>query len=129
MAGARRFEELVCWQLTRDFKRRVYAVLQRPLVQRDLRFSEQFRDAAASAPRNIAEGFGRRTPRDFARFLDIARASLIECENHLHDAVDRGYLTEAERQELSQLGQRCAASVSALQKYLRGKCPPTGDGK
>jgi hypothetical protein len=38
-----------------------------------------------SAPRNIAEGFGRYDPREFARYLRIARASLMETRNHLND--------------------------------------------
>jgi four helix bundle protein len=90
MAGARRFQELDCWQLANEFKRRIYEVTERPRWKRDLKFYEQIPDAAASAPRNIAEGYGRKTHADFAQLLDIARGSLMECENHLVDAVAVG---------------------------------------
>ena len=96
MAGARHFRELVCWQLARALKIAMYQFAEQPKVKNDFRFYSQVRDAAASALRNIAEGFGRRTHADFAHFLDVARASLGECQNHLHDAVDRGYLAPDE---------------------------------
>jgi four helix bundle protein len=120
MAGARHFTELACWQLADQFKVDVYALCARPGVRRDFRFREQFRDAAASAPRNIAEGFGRRSHRDFARLLDVARASLNECQNHLKDACDRGYLEQEEFDRLWQLSGRALAATAALQRYLRG---------
>lgn len=67
----------------------------------------------------MREGFGRRTHADFARFLDVARASLGECQNHLHDAVDRGYLTAAEFQTMNGLAERAGGAVAGLQRHLR----------
>ena len=57
---------------------------------------------------------------DFARFLDVARASLAECQNHLVDAVDRDYLDAGEFERLNRLSERAAAAVARLQRYLRG---------
>jgi len=120
VAGARHFRELTCWQLAYELKLGIYRVADRPHVKRDLQFHDQLRDAAASAPRNIAEGFGRRSHADFARFLDVARGSLAECQNHLQDAVDRGYLDSQEHTRLESISQRAAAAVARLQQYLRG---------
>ena len=89
-------------------------------MKRDLKFYDQLRDSAASAPRNIAEGFGRRSHPDFARFLDVARGSLGECQNHLLDAMDRGYLTEVDFASLNTLSERACGAIAALQRYLRG---------
>src|SRR4029077_20308971 len=61
---------------------------------RDFKYRDQIEDSSASAPRNIAEGFGRFRPRDSARFYEIARASLMETKNHLIDGRDRGYLDD-----------------------------------
>ena len=121
MGGARHFTELACWQLADKFKVGVYALCDRPNVRTDIRFREQFRDAAASGPCNIAEGFGRRSHKDFARLLDVARASLNECQNHLKDACDRGYLQPDEFERLWQLSGRALAATAALQRYLRGR--------
>ena len=119
MAGVRHFRELVCWQLARELRVAVLRITESASARSDLRFRDQLRDAAASAPRNIAEGFGRRTHADFARFLDIARGSLMECQNHFQDALDRGYFTEGDFSNLTSLAQRTCGAVAALQRYLR----------
>jgi four helix bundle protein len=120
MPGARHFRELQCWQLSNELKLGVYRLSDQPQVKGDGRFYDQIRDAAASAPRNIAEGFGRRSHADFARFLDVARGSLAELQNHLQDAVDRGYLDVGEFERLNSLSERAAAATARLQRYLRG---------
>src|SRR5687767_12449651 len=120
MAGAKHFTELICWRLADELKIGIYCVARRPNIRRDRRFHGQIVHAAASAPSNIAEGFGRRTNAEFARFLDIARASLTEVQNHLKDGVDRGYLTTQESARLTILAKRGCGSVAALQRYLRG---------
>jgi four helix bundle protein len=119
MAGARHFEELVCWQLSQELKLALYALAERHELRRDLRFLEQVRQAAASAPANIAEGFGRRSHADFARFLDVARGSLNESQNHILDGFDRGYLAASERDSLISLARRAAGAVAGLQRHLR----------
>jgi four helix bundle protein len=119
VAGARHFRELDCWQLANDLKLKVYAVSERPAIKRDFKYYEQIRDSAASGPRNIAEGFARRTHADFARVLDVARASLTECQNHLQDGVDRGYLKQAECDDLMVLAKRACGAVAGLQRHLR----------
>ena len=119
MAGARHFTELVCWQLADALKVAVYRVSNRPAVKKDFKYRDQIREAAASATSNMSEGFGRRSNAEFARFLDISRASLTELQNHLKDGLDRGYLAPAESNRLIILAKRSCGAVAALQRYLR----------
>jgi four helix bundle protein len=56
----------------------------------------QMRRASASIATNLAEGSGRSTDRDFARFVTHAIGSACELEYQLTLSQDLGYLDEAE---------------------------------
>jgi four helix bundle protein len=114
---ARDFTELVAWQLARELKLLAYELVKRPTVARDWKFVEQLSDSAASAPRNIAEGFGRFNRREFAHFLKIAIASEQEVRNHFIDAYDRGYITADERDDASALSRRAVTAAPRLRAY------------
>ncbi len=61
-----------CYYLTKSFpKEELYGMVQ------------QVRRASASIPANIAEGYGRRSSGDYARFLNIAQGSINELQTHL----------------------------------------------
>ena len=69
---AERFEDLEIWQEARRLHLEVYQSLHKCS---DYSFRDQMRRAALSVMNNIAEGFERRTPKDFGHFLDIAKGS------------------------------------------------------
>lgn len=125
MGAARSFTELDAWKLANELKLGVYELIQAGEAKRDLEFRNQIRNAAASAPRNIAEGFGRFLPKDFSQYLRIANGSLMEVSNHLQDGVDRGYFTPADIEPLQILARRSSAAVTALIRYLRSAKPRT----
>ena len=117
--GARSFRDLRAWQTSRVFKLATYRLVESGSLATDLRLRDQLRESAASAVSQIAEGFGRFSPADFARFLAMAKASLIEAQNHLQDAVDRGYITEACRLSHDELAKVALRDVTALLEYLQ----------
>jgi four helix bundle protein len=99
------------WQFIVSFKQGALAD--------DRHLREQLRESAASATSQIAEGFGRFSPADFGRFLAMTKASLMEAQNHLQDAVDRGYITEAYRLSHDELAKVALRDVTALLEYLQ----------
>jgi four helix bundle protein len=124
VSTARRYEELVCWQLAHQLQNGVFAITDHGPAARDLRYCDQIRDSARSAPSNIAEGFGRFTPGEFRRFLRIARGSLTETHNHLREGHERGYIDHETYQRLSKLAARAAIATGRLMNYLQGCKPP-----
>ena len=75
-------------------------------------------DPRVSAPRSIAEGFGRYYHREFNRFTRIAVASLLETKNHLDDGFKRGYFSDADRVRLTRLTLRAFKASVRLMRTL-----------
>ena len=116
---AKHFRELVAWQLAFELNERVQQLLQSGPVTKDFKFRDQIADSVRSAPRNIAEGFGRFNPTETAQFVDYARASLDETENHLRDGVASGYFAAQSVGPLIVLVVRCRKALAAWHTYLR----------
>jgi four helix bundle protein len=116
----RRFQDLECWQLSVKVKRAVYEIIARPNVAKDFKFCDQIRESARSAPSNISEGFGRFRPAENARFCEFAKSSLTETDNHLLDALDCQYVTQAEWEKLSKLVDRAIGATTKYILYLKG---------
>ena len=94
----------------------------RILSNRNLR--DQLRDAAASARRMIAEGFGRRTHRDIANFLATSLTSLNEVEDELGEALDNGYVTDDEIASALNLKKRAFVATSRFRNSLKDRPDP-----
>ena len=112
--GVRDFRELVCWRLSYELKCEVLAFIESGPASKDYKYRDQIKDSSSSAPSNIAEGFGRFRPGEFARYLEIARASLIETRNHLLDARDRGSLADPLYSRLQNLARAALKSTTNL---------------
>ena len=68
---------------------------------------------------NIAEGFGRRSDKEFANFLNVAHASTAETQSHLYVALDLGYLREDQFESLYSLLEEISRMIMSLEKHLR----------
>lgn len=117
--GAKHFTELMTWQLANRLKTEIYEITSRDRVIGDRGFCNQIRDSASSVCSNLGEGFARYSHRDFARFVVIARGSMMETQNHLLDAVDRGHIEEDEFKRLWEVSRSAVAAVTGLLKYLQ----------
>ena len=117
--GVRRFTDLRAWQACVTYKRAVYRVCEHEPIASDRKRRGQLEDSVWDPPGHVAERFGRFNPLDFARFVVMARASQMESQNHLLDFVDRGYITEEQRQELNQLAVDALRETTGLLEYLQ----------
>ncbi|MFA6533566.1 MAG: four helix bundle protein [Patescibacteria group bacterium] len=85
------YQDLIVWQKAIDLVKTVYE-LTASFPQAELfGLTTQIRRAAVSVPSNIAEGYGRRSDGDFARFILISRGSLMELETQLLIAKSLGF--------------------------------------
>jgi len=118
MKGVWRFEDLIAWQLAVQLEQLVDRYRERPAIKRDFKFHDQIKDAAESAPRNIAEGFGRYHHPEFSRFARIARGSEEEVMNHLRAAMRKKYISEVECDEGLHAARKALKAVNGLIRYL-----------
>jgi len=120
VAKIERFEDIQAWQKARILVREVYGITDRPGFKRDFALREQIRRSAISVSSNIAEGFARRTNKEFTQFLYVAHGSVAEVEAQLYAAQDLGYIGEPEFDKLYALCYDISKMTMGLIKYLCG---------
>lgn len=113
-----RFEKLDVWHDARRLNRLVYQFTRRFPENEHFGLVNQIRRASVSISSNIAEGSGRNSDPDFARFLEIAYGSLMEVVSQLFLALDEKYLSQDDFTEIMDLTHLIAARISSLSKSL-----------
>lgn len=112
---AGRFEDLEIWQLSRKLSN---AVMDAMIPCRQYSFRDQIERAATSVMNNIAEGFERKTSKDFGHFLDIAKGSSGEVRSMLYLAEDRGYVVPESAVQLREQARLLSAKIGAFRRHL-----------
>lgn len=97
----RNYQNWEITQLARSMVVDVYHLLHHFPADERFALCQQLRRASTSVGANIAEGGGRETPKDIARFLSQAIGSVCEVEFLLLLAQDLGYLSDANRAPLA----------------------------
>jgi four helix bundle protein len=111
----RRYQDLITWQLAEAFGVEVrQIVLGSDSARGDFRYRSQILEAADSVAINIAEGFLRCSPGDFARFLGYAIGSLGEAERRLWSGIGRQYFTEERCAVAFRFAKRCMKAAVNL---------------
>jgi four helix bundle protein len=107
------FRQLKVWDKSHQLTLATYRVTRAFPPEEKYGISSQLRRSASSISANIAEGCGRRSKREFARFLTIALGSASEYEYHLLLAFDLGLVQAGEYKVLE-------ANVTEAKRMLTG---------
>jgi four helix bundle protein len=116
--GAKSFEELYAWRLSAQLRDEIVVICATSPFLADFKFRDQLRDSAASAPRLIAEGFGRYGNREFRRYLTMARGELLEVQNDLGDLRKRKWIPTEDVDRLRDLADHAARVTARLRSPL-----------
>ena len=114
-----RFEKLDVWRKAVDLAGSVYRITRNFPDNERYGLVSQMRRAAVSVSSNIAEGSGRSTNRDFARFIEIAYGSVMEIVSQLHIAQNQSFLQEQEAHDLYSQADEVARMLSGLRSHLQ----------
>jgi four helix bundle protein len=115
----RNYKDLRVWGEAHQLTLAVYKVTR--VFPKDERFglTSQIRRASVSVAANLAEGCGRRSDKEMARYVQIAMGSGTELSYHLLLAKDLGFLGEEDFEDLSICADRVMKMLSALSEKLR----------
>ena len=125
MPKIKKFQDFECWKQARILTRQVYKVTKREKFKRDIRLASQIQSASGSVMANIAEGFIRRSNKEFIQFLFIAMSSAAEVQSHLYIALDQEYINKNEFNEIFDQAKKTSIIISGLLKYLLTKLKST----
>lgn len=83
MAYITTYKELIVWKKAIELVKEIYLLTEKFPRSEMYGIISQMRRAAISIPSNIAEGYGRRSPKEYAQFYSIAYGSALELETQL----------------------------------------------
>ena len=115
------FRSLKVWHKAHAVALSIYSATEPFPAAERFGLTSQMRRAAASIPANIAEGCGRASYADFARFLHIALGSASELEYFLILARDLRFIKQADHDETLRKIQEVKRMLSALIGRVRSK--------
>ena len=119
------FRELVAWQKAKQLALSVYRETEHFPQTKMYGLTAQIRRAAISVPSNIAEGQGRGSKPDFAKFLCVARGSLLELLTQLEIARDLGYTSAESFNELQKHNGEVLRILNGLLDSLQSESRPS----
>ena len=112
------FEDLLIWQKAIEFAKEIYMLTNNGGLKTDFGLKNQMRDAVVSISTNIAEGFERRSRKEYLNFLNIAKGSSGEIRSLLYVAFEVGYITKEELQVMRGKAKFLSGSISNHMKAI-----------
>lgn len=113
------FEQLHVWQEAQNWAVAVYKVTKSFPDDERFGITSQIRRSVSSISANIAEGFGRKSPKDKLHFYVIAYGSTLETKNFLYLSNKLDYLDDEELNKLIQQGISVQKLLNAFMRPLR----------
>ena len=116
----RNYRDLVVWEKAHNLTLCVYKETRTFPTEERFGMTSQVRRAASSIPANLAEGCGRRSDGEMARFIQIAMGSGAELSYHLLLCRDLGLLQAEAFVRLSSDTEEVMKMLSALSSRVKG---------
>jgi four helix bundle protein len=109
----RDFRKIQVWQKSHELTLQLYKITSAFPREELYGLTSQIRRGSASIPSNIAEGCGRNTQTELARFVQIASGSASELDYHLLLARNLGFINQEIYVELGN-------KVAEIKRMLHG---------
>ena len=113
------YRGLTVWQKSMGLVTQLYGVTRTFPKEETYGLTAQIRRCAVSVPSNIAEGYGRRSTKDYVRFLQMAIASLYELQTQLEIASNLQYIASNGFQDVYESTREIERMLSSLVSKLK----------
>jgi len=90
------YKELIVWQKSIQLTKLIYSITRHFPKDEQFGLTSQIRRATISIPSNIAEGYGRRSHKEYKQFYSIAYGSALEVDTQIFIAKEIGYVKSDE---------------------------------
>ncbi|MFA6494675.1 MAG: four helix bundle protein [Candidatus Paceibacterota bacterium] len=110
-----KFEDILSWQRSQDLAVAIYDIFSK---NKDFSFKNQIERAVISIGNNIAEGYERKSNKEFTQFLYIAKGSCGEVRSMLYIALKLKYISAEEFETLANSSKEISKLLSGLIKKL-----------
>lgn len=115
-----KYRELQFWQRSKSLAINIYRTTEKFPNSEKFGLTMQIRRSAVSIPSNIAEGSGRRSNKEFCRFLNISMGSLYELETQLEIALEVGFLDVTDYETIQKELNSVAQMMSKFRVKIEG---------
>lgn len=119
MSKIEKFENIEAWKKAREVVNSIYEITGSGKFSKDCALRDQIRRAAISIPSNIAEGFSRKSNKEFVQFLFIAKGSTSKLQTQLYLASDQKYITKEQFDNSYGELEIISKQISRFITYLR----------
>lgn len=113
------FQDLKVWKKARTVRNRIYSLANNLPKEEKYRLKDQLIRASRSLTANIAEGYGRFHHQENIQFCRQARGSSYELLDHLSCAIDEGYFSRDEIEDISKEITSCIKLLNGYISYLK----------
>jgi four helix bundle protein len=114
-----KYEDLEVYQLAEKISDRIWEIVTKWGQTKKNSFGLQVIDSSSSIGANLAEGYGRGSTLDRARFAKISRGSLFETNHWINKTHRLNILTDSEFNELSAMSDILTPKLSSYINYLK----------
>jgi four helix bundle protein len=117
------FRDLLVWQKSMEWAVRIYKITGTFPNEERYGLISQLRKSSSAIPSNIAEGFGRKTTKDYLRFLNIALASSYEALTQIELSFRVDFISITIFEEYFNEGEEIGKMLNGLISKLESKIP------
>ena len=126
----RNYRELEVWEKSHKLTLELYTLSRRFPKEEVYGLTSQMRRAAVSIGANLAEGSGRRTSAELARFVRIAMGSASELDYHLLLCRDFEFISNEQYdrtvRELVRIRKMLSSLLTSIEAQIQGRANAAG---